>query len=55
MQPCQGPAVQRMLDSYRQRQQHDFLEFVPCDLFRLIQGRTLWVVGDRHVCMAASN
>lgn len=46
---CQGEAVQRLINSYRQRQLDDLLEFVPCDLFKLIQGRTLWMLGDSQI------
>jgi hypothetical protein len=44
---CPSEPVAQLAEAYRRRQQHDFLNLVPCDLFKLIQGRTLWMVGDR--------
>lgn len=44
---CGWGQVQRLVESYRRRQVKDFLELVPCDIYSLIQGRTLWIVGDR--------
>lgn len=43
---CSAPAAARLVTSYRRRQL-DLLEFLPCDLFREFQGRTLWLLGDR--------
>lgn len=45
---CPGDAVARLEQSYRERPSTaDMLDFMPCDLWRLMENRTLWIVGDR--------
>ncbi|CAK0758806.1 hypothetical protein CVIRNUC_002648 [Coccomyxa viridis] len=47
------PAKQSAVVDYYSSRRHvagiaDLLDFTPCDLWPLIRGRTLWIVGDSH-------
>lgn len=43
---CAPASVSRMIASLRKRGKDDILSWVPCDLFRIIRGRSLWLMGD---------
>ncbi len=47
MWACEGGAVADLIQSYRDRGWDEMLaEFTPCQLFELIKGRTVWMMGD---------
>ena len=47
---CAGSFIDEVIHSARSRPAlAGVLDMVPCDLFKTIQGRTLWILGDRSV------
>ena len=43
---CGSDRKKWLIDGFLQRGFHDILTITPCDLFTLVRGRTIWVVGD---------
>ncbi len=43
---CPGDAVAELIQSYQDRGWDDLLTWMPCQMFDLIRGRTIWLLGD---------
>ena len=43
---CGADRKKWLIDGFLERGFHDILTITPCDLFPLVKGRTIWVVGD---------
>lgn len=43
---CGADRKKWLIDGFLERGFHDILTITPCDLFPLVRGRTIWVVGD---------
>ena len=43
---CGADRKKWLIDGFLERGFHDILTITPCDLFTLVKGRTIWVVGD---------